>query len=242
MKRRIRGLIFGFAILLSVTQLGCVMAPTRGLTNRIDNLPMYGQPDIERPDFLKKADEDFVRSVMTKFESRREASKRWHLQGERYMNGSNFDYAMRRYNQAWLLDPDYYGSYWGFGRVLHAVGRYEEALRHLEKAKTLVDDDYQNVALLGDLGWVYSMYALSLPDSQASEKARLLQLGNQYFSESTTLDPTYGWSWDHWARSLIDAGNYAAAWEKVKLGREHNAPPLPRDFLRRLTVAMPEPE
>jgi len=26
---------------------------------RIDNIPMYGQPAIERPDVLKKADEDF---------------------------------------------------------------------------------------------------------------------------------------------------------------------------------------
>jgi len=34
------------------------------------------------------------------------------------MSEGNLDYAMRRYNQSWLLNPNNYQPYWGFGRIL----------------------------------------------------------------------------------------------------------------------------
>lgn len=44
--------------------------------------------------------------------------------------------AIRRFNQGWLLNPDEYGAYWGFGVVLHerdhdcpgAFGMFDKAL------------------------------------------------------------------------------------------------------------------
>jgi hypothetical protein len=45
--------------------------------NRIDNIPMYGQPEIPRPDFLKKADEDFIKQAVAGLGSREKASEAW---------------------------------------------------------------------------------------------------------------------------------------------------------------------
>src|SRR4029450_7180882 len=73
---------------------------------RIDNIPMYGQPEIVRPDSLKQADEDFVAKVVAGFGSREKASEAWYTQADEFMRQGNLDLAMRRYNQSWLLNPN----------------------------------------------------------------------------------------------------------------------------------------
>ena len=110
------------AILASLMLAGC--QTTSDNIVRIDNVPMYGQPGAERPAVLKQADEDFIAHAMamvrehTGKTTRREASEEWWLIGEDFMGKGNTDFAMRRYNQAWLLDPENYQPYWGFGQAM----------------------------------------------------------------------------------------------------------------------------
>ena len=196
------------SICASVLLLGCA---TSGGT-RIDNVPMYGQPEIERPAFLKKADEDFVQKASTGFGSREEASKAWWSQGEKFMSEGNLDYAMRRYNQSWLLNPNSYQPYWGFARVMLEQNKVDDAIKYLEKAESLIEDPYQKVALLADMGSAYSHKGIGSPEY--FEKA------NQKFEESVALDPTYPNSWRRWAFSLYDQGNFKGAWEKVEKAEE----------------------
>lgn len=208
---------------------------------RIDNIPMYGQPAIPRPEHLRKADEDFIKEAVTGLGSREVASKAWFAQGEEYMQKRDLDFAMRRYNQSWLLNPNNYQPYWGFGRVMLERGKFEEAVQHLETAKGLVDDQYQKTAVLIDLGTAYSVRATSVVKSDVPEGARLFSLANQTYSAAMSLDPAYGNGWRRWAMSLYEQGEYAQAWEKVKQARTHNARPLPPAFLRALEQKMPEP-
>jgi len=137
---------------LSVRLVYCELRErTRG--QRIDNIPMYGQPEIARPDSLKKADEDFIAKASAGFDgNRRAASDAWIAEGDRYMRERNLDYAMRRYNQAWLLNPDGYKPYWGFARVTLEQQKFDEAFRYFEKARQLIDDKYQEAALVSDIG------------------------------------------------------------------------------------------
>ena len=148
---------------------------------RIDNIPMYGQPDIERPDILKKADEDFIKKATEGFGNREKASQAWWLQGENYMNEGNFDFAMRRYNQSWLLNPNNYQPYWGFARVLMEQNKFDEALKHLSRAKELIDDPYEEVALLSDIGAAYSFKAQSFTLSESEKRSQYFQLSNEHF-------------------------------------------------------------
>ena len=208
---------------------------------RIDNIPMYGQPAIPRPEHLKKADEDFIKEAVAGLGTREAASKAWFAQGDEYMQKRNLDFAMRRYNQSWLLNPNNYQPYWGFGRVMLERGKFEEAIQHLEKAKDLVDDQYQKIALLVDLGTAYSVRAETVAKTSATEGTRFFALANQTYSEALSLDPKYGNGWRRWAMSLYEQGDYAQAWEKVKQARAQNARPLPPAFLRALEQKMPEP-
>ena len=214
-------------VLISLILLSCQSSGGE----RIDNIPMYGQPEIKRPAALKKADEDFVEQASSGFGSREEASKAWFAEGDKFMDEGNFDYAMRRYNQSWLLNPDSYKPYWGFGRIALQKGQIDDAIKYLEKAELLIDDPYEKVALLSDMGSAYTEKGILSPSyfSKANEK----------FSESVTLDPNYPKSWRRWAFSLYEQGDYRGAWDKVEKAESLNARPFPPRFISALEKESP---
>jgi len=223
----------------AVTLPGCVTEPS---LPRIDNIPMYGQPELPRPELLTKADEDFIKQASSAFGGSREAaSKAWFLQGERFMNQGNLDYAMRRYNQSWLLNPNNSEPYWGFGRVMVARDRLDDAIEYFEKSKQLEVDSHQKPALLSDTGTAYSYKAYRLPSDRDKEKARYFEVANQHFSESIKLDPSYSTGWEYWAFSLYREAKYAEAWEKVKKARSLGGQ-FTDVFITNLSQEMPEPK
>ncbi len=224
---------FAFAIALGTILVSCVPAG-----QRIDNIPMYGQPTIPREERLRIAEETFIKTATASYGSREAASKAWFSQGQEFTNQGDLDYAMRRYNQSWLLNPQNYEPYWGFGRVMVAQAKYDQAIEYFEKAKTLIDDEYQKVALLSDTGVAYSAKASTLKDSEPNEAARYFTVANEYYQKSTTLDPNYSNSWLNWGWSLFYEGRYEEAWEKAEKAHSLGAP---SDILMKTLIQkMPE--
>ena len=158
------------------------------------------------------------------------------------MAQKNLDYAMRRYNQSWLLNPKNYQPYWGFGRVMLERNRVDEAIKHLEKAKQLIDDDYQKPALIADLGSTYWAKAETVSQSEIAQRAHYFGIANENFAKSVALDASYSNGWRRWAMSLYGEGKYADAWDKVKEARSRGARPFPPLFIKALEQKMPEPK
>lgn len=208
---------------------------------RIDNVPMYGQPEIKRPAFLKQADADFIEEASTKIGSHEAASIVWYNQGEKYMAQDNLDFAMRRYNQSWLLNPDNYQPYWGFARVMVAARQYDESFGYFERARQLIDDDCQKPALLTDLAVAYHDKANSLPREHSDERQKFFALANRTFDAATKADATYVKAWLKWAYSLYFQQDYAAAWERIARVRSLDSASVPTAFLQKLQSKMPEP-
>jgi len=215
--------LLGFLVLT-----GCMTSG--GNKTRIDNIPMYGQPEIVRPDALKQVDQDFIAKVEKELGSREEASKRWWAQGEHFMSQGNIDYAMRRYNQSWLLDPSNYQPYWGFARVMLEQGKLDKGLTYLEKAEKLINDNFQKVALLSDMGTAYTYKGQS--DKTYFSKA------NSKFKESISIDPKYPDSWRRWAYSLYEQGKYTEALEKVEKAKSLNSQPFSPKFISDLNAKL----
>jgi len=238
MRKSFNSLCLTVAALATSILSGCV---TPGGT-RIDNIPMYGQPKIERPDALKRADEEFIKQASDGLGGREKASIAWWAQGDKFMAEGNLDYAMRRYNQSWLLNPNSFRPYWGFGRAMLEQGDLDQSLNYLERAVQLVDDQYQKVALLADTATAYSVKAYRTVVNDPKEGAKYFALANQHFEESTRLDPKYPNSWRSWARSLFFEGRFAEAWEKVKTARSLGAPEFPPQFIKALEEKMPQPK
>ena len=204
---------------------------------------MYGQPRTPRLEVLKKADEDFIKQASAAFRgSRRDASRAWVDQADRFFREGNLDYAMRRYNQAWLLDATNYRAFWGFGQVTLQKDKFTEAIGYFEQALSLCDDSEQRPALLSDTGTAYSFKAKYEASLTPAEKASIFAQANECFAKSTELNAHYGNAWKRWAMSLHREGRFADAWEKVKRARGAGITSFPTEFLDALSKELPEPK
>lgn len=207
-----------------------------------DTLPMYGQPKIPRSEAQKAADEAFVRDNTLRFTTRAAASSAFAAQGWTALRVKQLDLAMQRFNQAWLMNPKYYGAFWGFGAVLSERGRLVEAIEQLEAARTLIDEPAQRPALLADLGVLHSEYAVRLPADKQLDRAQHFVLANSRFTESVENDAKFAPAWREWAMSLYDQERYSEAWVKAKRVQELRGEPLAPEFLKKLSAKMPEPK
>jgi tetratricopeptide (TPR) repeat protein len=203
--------------------LGACSSPP--VPTQIDNLPMYGQPELPRPTMFKQADEAFIANAAASFGGDRKlASLSWTGEADRYLAEHNLDAAMRRYNQAWLLDGTNYEAYWGFGRVLIEQDKFDDAVRHLKKAVELCTEADQRPSVLADLGAAYGFKADALPPMRSRERDATFALANDAFSQSTAAEPHYADAWRRWAISLATEGKYQAAAEKARRAAELGAP------------------
>jgi len=82
----------------------------------INLLPRYGsKPKCPEQ---TEADREFVASCDTQFTSRKLASEHHSAVGWGFFERRQLDDAMKRFNQAWLLDSTNADVYWGFASVL----------------------------------------------------------------------------------------------------------------------------
>ena len=196
-----------------------------------ETLPMYGLPGIVSPDDLKKAGVLFAQQKTTEFGSPAATSRVWAAQGWASLRNGKPELALQQFNQAWLLDSQNYQAFWGFGAILSEQGRLGEATEQLEVASRLVDEPAQKVALLSDLGSVYSELAARLPEDKQLDRAQHFVSANRRFTESLEIDPNYAPSWREWAISLFRQERYSEAWIKAKRAIELKAEPFPAGFL-----------
>jgi hypothetical protein len=126
---------FCIVILIVAMAAGCATGGgpvPRG--KEADQVPMYGGMDRQSVPQLKKADDEFIVGTTKAFGSREKASEAFVDQGIRFYQADNYDYAMRRFNQAWLLNPENPNVFWGFGMVLHDEGKVCDAKEMMDRA------------------------------------------------------------------------------------------------------------
>jgi len=119
--RRGAGVKIWQAILLALT-LGGIGGLALAQTYPSNQLPMYGsQPKTEA---VRKAEDGFIRRSVAEAGSRAAASdKRVALGWRSFSEHRDLGTAMRRFNQAWLLDPDNGDAYHGFALVVFTRDR-----------------------------------------------------------------------------------------------------------------------
>jgi tetratricopeptide (TPR) repeat protein len=98
----------------------------------INLLPLFGgQTKCEEQ---LKADKIFISECEAKFKNRQIAAKYHVNKGWEYFYKTIYDTAMKRFNQAWLLDSLNAEVYWGFGNLLGTKHEFKESLPLLEKS------------------------------------------------------------------------------------------------------------
>jgi tetratricopeptide (TPR) repeat protein len=127
-------------LLLVATCITTACTPYRLAENDLSLEPMYGNQQktakqLEADRFLiDKAREVFHGDM-------RMAANDALKNGVAAMHARDYDRAIRRFNQAWLLDPSTPQVYESFAGYLVVKGRNEEALQYLQRAHALDPQD-----------------------------------------------------------------------------------------------------
>lgn len=178
MKTKIIGVIL-IAIVLIVIVLSVKNLKEKetgaGLSNTV---PMYGTKDYG--DYLAKQSKENLQNdniliaQVTKEKTKEEASQEAVRLGWKYFFDDDYDTAMKRFNQAWLLDQSNYNVYWGYGEVLRKKTDFENSVIYFDKALAMYDENkarFKNdyLSLWGDASVAY----ISLSDTYlATDEAK----------------------------------------------------------------------
>lgn len=194
--------------------------------------PKYGsQPKNEAQ---KAADAKFLASVDDYYKgNRKKASEEIAARGWQFLRQNNYPDAMRRFNQAWLLDSANGAALWGMAAISSISGKSNESLKLFAEAERSVGNDL-NFAV---------DYALTLGTIATRERnASLVKEAFARFARLHERAPQHTMNLQNWAIVLFNVGNYAEAWKKIKLAE---ATPggigINKRFIAALQEKMPRP-
>jgi tetratricopeptide (TPR) repeat protein len=89
--------------------------------------PMYGE--VPKSAEYKKLDEDFLNETIKQFGTLDSSVMSYIDYGWRYFYNNDLKTAMKRFNQSWLLNPEFPDSYFGFAALLEMEGKKVESQR-----------------------------------------------------------------------------------------------------------------
>ncbi|KKR31772.1 MAG: Tetratricopeptide TPR_1 repeat-containing protein [Candidatus Falkowbacteria bacterium GW2011_GWF2_39_8] len=169
----------------------------------VNTLPMYGGMDKTESidEFKKLGNQRFV-------ESKNTVELGW-----QYYNQKDFDTAMKRFNQAWMLDQENPDVFWGFGIISAEKGNIDDAIKYLKMAYQLGP---KNSEIAYNLGYMHSQksYASNL---SKTDKDFNLNEAIKYFEQATLINPKVDYYYGEWASALYELGQYEASLKKVEL-------------------------
>lgn len=235
MVRPLRTLILVVSIisnLYSVTANGGARGPG------IDQQPMYGGMDRSAYPELEAADKEFISAVTNEFGSREAASDRFVEQGVRFYRQDDYSMAMKRFNQAWLLNPKNPEAFWGFAVVYHDEGKVCEAKDMVDRA---LDLNLTKPIALADGGRIYTLCAVSDKTLTQATKGQYFEKSEKLYKKAETAAPNHDYILGSWASALYWRGEYARSWEMVAKARRMGFV-FPGKFLDLLRDKMPEPK
>jgi len=192
----------------------------------------------------KATDDEFLRAFLCLCKGDRECVLTTVVQlGWDSARQSDPTVAMRRFNQAWLVNPDSARVYWGFGTVYGHRLEFDQAAEMFDHAVQLSVANGQLPALeLSRLYCDFGFTLLQAAEKGAPETARVYweRAGDLFQKSKDTHRDSGCCTYWKWALALFRLGEYEASWKKVHLSQSHEKQcPLP--LLDDLRKAMPEP-
>jgi Flp pilus assembly protein TadD len=153
--------------------------------------------ELTKTDEMLAADREFVEAIRKvtngdlKAGAVHSVQQGWHA----FQNG-DMDVAIRRFNQAWLLDPENGDIYWGFAIATHVRGDgLEQSERWFAEAERLIPNSAQLLAHHGRV----------LDETGQAGRART------YFEKALAIDPNDVVAHTGMVRVLTQLGDTAGA-------------------------------
>jgi len=183
-----RNLLTGLTLLMSITVFSQQITWEQWKDESAKNInlhPKYGH--VEKTKKQKKADKKFIKTVLKLDSTRRKGSNRLIRLGFNFLYQNDIKTAMRRFNQAYLLDSTNTDIYWGYGAIYMTLGQFQKAKEQYEEGLKI---DPDNTHILTDYG-TYFMWQHSALEPMNREKALIeLDSAMTYMTKSYNLDST----------------------------------------------------
>lgn len=106
--------------------------PQQECPEGINLIPMYGH--AKKCQAQLDADKKFIEHVLQDYGSLKEGSIKHVWLGWQYLEKNDYETAMKRFNQAWLLDSLNADVYWGFGCLLREQRKIDEAIEMFNRS------------------------------------------------------------------------------------------------------------
>ncbi len=195
-------------------------------------LPKYGE--VPKNPVQIEADVKFLSGIDRYFgKDRQRAATESSNRGWQMLQQGKKDDAMRRFNQAWLLNPHHGAALWGMGTLQMKQEKFTQGLDLYEEASQYVKDDIDFK--------VDHALAIGITGAMTKNKV-LLEKAWVMFSDNYRQAPTHTLNLQHWAATLFHTERYADAWQKLILAE--NTPrgkEVDRGFVTALSEKMPRP-
>ena len=247
--------LFIFIIFLPVILASCVSPKVKEIMasgaqyKPLNLLPMYGseyEPYIKKTEAQKEKDQKFIASIVKSEGTRKVGAERFSAAGWLKLKNGDAKTAMMRFNQAWLLDPDYYQPYWGFGALMLNDKNPEKAIIYFEKAikridSGMIDEVKEKPPLFVDAARAYAWQAAIIQESDMKESTTLYRKANKLIDDALHINPKYGNAYRIGGIISYEEGNYERAWSIVKKSRDTGAYNFDDKFISKLSQEMSEP-
>jgi tetratricopeptide (TPR) repeat protein len=211
--------------------IGMALAPAHAQDPSL--LPKYGQ--APKTEAQRNADATFLAAIDKQYGGdRKKASQDVVARGWQAQRQGKMEEAMRRFNQAWLIDRGNAYALWGMGAVVGSIGELRQSVALFAEAEP---------ALAGDLDFaVDHARTMGMAGAEWRDQA-LLQKAFAAFARLHAQAPQHTMNLQNWAITLFYTGDYAQAWQKIRLAEATpRASELDRSFIAALQEKMPRPQ
>ena len=172
-------------------------------------LPKYG--NLPKEQWQKDADEKFIEGMKEQYHGDLiKASSDTAMRGWQYLYQGDSDTAMRRFNQAWLLNPKNGTALWGMAAIVADAGKLDEALQLFSEADQYVGEEI-------NFKVDYARAVATASTKRNDEKLRKDAFDR--FQSIYQAAPQNARNLQNWAILLFSLGRYKEAQEKINLAQ-----------------------
>jgi Tfp pilus assembly protein PilF len=152
--------------------------------NDINLQPEFG--DLEKNESQIKADNDFIEEILKHYDNKQDASKKMTELGFQYIyERRDLQTAMKRFNQAYLLEPKNADIYYGYGTIYFNLGAMESAREQFDKG-LLINPNHSK--MLTDYGTTYLGDYYNLVNTNPEKAVENLNNAVKYLEKAYSID------------------------------------------------------
>ncbi|MGD9873048.1 MAG: tetratricopeptide repeat protein [Kiritimatiellia bacterium] len=211
--------ILRFIQRISISASLIILAGCQTPLVQINERPMY-EGMVKTPQ-QQQADKELIETVLEKCGSLEVASREAAKLGWQFYYQNDFSTAMKRFNQAWLLNSNNPEAFWGFGLIIgqrasrqEAENNLNESVRFLQRAMEI---DPDNGRIMGDLAFSHTILAHYYKSVRRNEKEATahFDVASKLFPVAYKADPEYPPIVANWSVFYFYTGNYQNAKKKA---------------------------